>query len=416
MADPVRFLGALGKALSAMALYGPTHPARTGAVAVALDALRELQAEIPCPTFSFLAGEVVFGSAAVRELRDWDWAERFANAGVQRVEIVAPVIREEFEDLLHDIMGRVSPGWHDPRHQQTAEMRDYASIRFGAVGIRGDGDRLLDDRPPVDGAHFPLTEEIEAVGVVFGEARAGRALPVGEAEALVASLAAAMHGDSEVMLPLLELQAADEYTAAHAMNVAVLAMALAEYLGLGGRDAHAVGVAGLLRDVGMTLVPRGIVTKAGPPTDEEWAVIRRHPVDGARIILASEPQLDLAAVVAYEHHVLPGGGGYPCFRFPRDCHYATKLVQVCDVYDALRTRRFHRGAWTPDRALRYVEEQSGVAFDAEVARAFAAMMRQWERRVVPVDAVTPVVPPARAVAAPGVPGAEPAPARRLARS
>ena len=140
----------------------------------------------------------------------------------------------------------------------------------------------------------------------------------------------------------------------------------------------------------MTKVPKDIVSKAGPPTDEEWDVIRRHPIEGARIILMSEPQLDVAAVVAYEHHMLPGGQGYPRPHFERECHYASKLVQVCDCYDALRTRRFHRGAWTPESALRYVEDKAGTVFDAEIAKAFVTMMRRWERRIIPLEEGQPL--------------------------
>ena len=243
--------------------------------------------------------------------------------------------------------------------------------------------------------NFPLDEEIETITTIYSEVGAGHPLPAQEVEAVVSSLSVAMHGDSEIMMPLLQLKEFDQYTTAHSLNVSVLVMGLAEFLGLGGRDTRAIGVAGLLRDVGMTRVPKEIVSKAGPPTDAEWELLRQHPAEGAKIILASEPQLDLAAVVAYEHHMLPGGGGYPKPHFERDLHFATKLVQVCDCYDALRTRRFHRGAWTPESALRYVEEKAGTAFDSDIAKSFITMMRRWERRIVPVDEGMAVTPPPR---------------------
>ena len=243
--------------------------------------------------------------------------------------------------------------------------------------------------------NFALDEEIETIGAIYGTVGSGHALPASEVEAVINSLSVAMHGDSEIMMPLLQLKEFDQYTTAHSLNVSVLVMGLAEFLGLGGRDTRAIGVAGLLRDVGMTKVPREIVTKAGPPTEKEWEMLKMHPVEGAKIILQSEPQLDLAAVVAFEHHLLPGGGGYPKTHFERDLHFATKLVQICDCYDALRTRRFHRGAWTPESALKYVEEKAGTVFDADIAKSFVTMMRRWERRVLPVDEGQEVTPPPR---------------------
>jgi putative two-component system response regulator len=116
-------------------------------------------------------------------------------------------------------------------------------------------------------------------------------------------------------------------------------------------------------------------------TPEEREVMQTHPAEGARIILASEEELELAAVVAYEHHILLNGGGYPPMHFRRTCHRASKLVHVCDVYDALRTKRPYRDAWPLDRVLSYLEEESGKEFDPELVRSFTTMMRKWDNQV-----------------------------------
>jgi HD-GYP domain-containing protein (c-di-GMP phosphodiesterase class II) len=388
--DPIRFLNAFGKALSAMALYAPTHPARAKSAQLAFEAAQELQRSELVLKFSFLGDEVVFQNRQLRELKEWEWCERFTKAGIQRMEFVCEVVKEEFDDFLFTLMAEVTPGWRDPRHTQHHEGSEYTSIKYGAIGVRGDADQFLTDPLPIIGMSFPLDEEAESIEMIYGEVAAGRPLPANEIETVVASLSVAMHGDSEILMPLLQLKEFDQYTTAHALNVSVLVMGLSEFLGLGVRDTRAIGVAGLLRDVGMTKVPKEIVSKAGPPSDDEWDIIRRHPIEGARIILMSEPQLDVAAVVAYEHHMLPGGLGYPTPHFERGCHYASKLVQVCDCYDALRTRRFHRGAWTPESALRYVEDKAGTVFDTDIAKAFVTMMRRWERRIIPLETGQPL--------------------------
>jgi hypothetical protein len=393
--EPIRFLNAFGKSLAAMALYAPAHPARAKANGAALEIIQKLQKQENEVKFSFLGEEVIYQNKTLKELRDWEWSDRFTKGGIQRLEFVDAVTKEEFEDFLHEVMAMITPGWRDPRHEQLGEGKEYKSIRFGAIGIRGDEDQFLTDPIPIIGMNFPLDEEIETITTIYSDVAAGRPLPAAEVEAVVSSLSVAMHGDSEIMMPLLQMKEFDQYTTAHSLNVSVLVMGLAEFLGLGGRDTRAIGVAGLLRDVGMTRVPKEIVSKAGPPTEEEWALIKIHPAEGAKIILASEPQLDLAAVVAFEHHMLAGGGGYPNTHFERDLHFATKLVQVCDCYDALRTRRFHRGAWTPESALRYVEEKSGTVFDADISKSFITMMRRWERRIMPIDEGQPVSPPPR---------------------
>jgi putative two-component system response regulator len=180
----------------------------------------------------------------------------------------------------------------------------------------------------------------------------------------------------------------------------VLAMALAESLELPARDVRTFGVAGLLHDIGKVKIPLEVLTKPGRFTDEERALMNEHPAEGARIILQSEEALDLPAVVAYEHHIMLNGDGYPKMRFRRDCHRASKLVHVCDVYDALRTNRPYREAWPQERTLAYVEGRAGTEFDPELAGAFLRMMRQWEPQVAvmtderaPVPAVPAPDPP-----------------------
>jgi putative nucleotidyltransferase with HDIG domain len=183
------------------------------------------------------------------------------------------------------------------------------------------------------------------------------------------------------MIPLLRLRSFDEYTTTHCLNVSVLSMALAEHIGLAGGDVRAFGVAGLLHDIGKVNIPHEILTKPGKLSPEERAIMNMHTVDGARIIIETEDQLDLAAVVAYEHHIMIDGGGYPAMTFRRDCHYASKIVHVCDVYDALRTNRPYRDAWESEKVLSYIEEKAGTEFDAELSNSFLAMMRKHEGHI-----------------------------------
>jgi len=190
-----------------------------------------------------------------------------------------------------------------------------------------------------------------------------------------------MHGDRQIMLPLLQLKEFDQYTTTHSMNVAVLSMAFAEYLGLSASDVRAFGISGLLHDLGKVKIPLEILTKPGKLTDEERALMNEHPVAGARMLLEMDKDLDLAVIVAYEHHIMINGGGYPVLHYARDCHPASKLVHVCDVYDALRTRRPYREAWSFEKTLGYLGERSGLEFDPELSTAFMQMMRQWERQV-----------------------------------
>jgi len=377
VSDPARFLTSFAQALAAMTLYRDGHPARARAVDAAYQELHDLQADTARPLFTFLGDEVVYGRLPLRELKEWDWGRRLAEAGVQRLEFEDQVTRDDFEGFLDEVLARVNLSTID-----TAESRQMrrTSIRFGAVGLRGETDLAAESLPTAT-ISFSLGEEADTLRWMQREVQTTGAIPLGEAEAVVRSLAVAMHGGRQIVLPLLQLKEFDQYTTTHSLNVSVLSMALAEFQGLGARDVRAFGIAGLLHDVGKTKIPIEVLTKPGKLTDEERVLMNGHPAAGARLLLDSEEDLDLAIVVAYEHHIMINGGGYPSLAYPRGCHHASRLVHVCDVYDALRTKRPYRDAWEFERVLGYLNERARLEFDSELVAAFIRMMRQWEPQV-----------------------------------
>jgi len=388
MSAPVEFLLSLTRTLATMSLYGESHPRRQGAVAQSFERLTELLGENPRPQFSFLLDEVVYGKRAMRELQDWDWSRRLAEAGVQRLEIESGVTLEEYAGFLEQA-GDLLTGAASRSTSVRPELRTH--IRYGAVGLQGEAQAA--EHKPLETATlaYALDEEADAVRWIHQEMGEAGTLALLEAEAVVRSLSVAMHGSNRVVIPLLRLKEFDQYTTTHSINVGVLAMALAEALGFGARDVHAFGTAGLLHDIGKVRVPRDILIKPGKLSVEERAVLDRHPVDGARIILESDEKLGVASAVAYEHHIMIDGGGYPAMRYPRECHFASRLVHVCDVFDALCTDRPYRAAWEIDRALAYIRERAGSEFDPAIARGFEAMMRRFELQV---GAAPPVDTPA----------------------
>lgn len=380
MSLPIQFLTAFAQALSAMTLYPEGHVTRERAMDVVLEKLRDLLAEDPNPVYSFFGDEIVFGHIPLRELRGWEWAPGLSDIGIQRLQFDLSVTREELEAFLDDVLARLTL-----RAIDTGEARQMrpSGIRYGALGLKGEEGQRVEEVATATIA-FTLGEEAQTIRWIHDEMSGNRALPLGETEAVVRALSVAMHGDQQVMLPLLKLRRFDEYTTTHSMNVCVLAMGLAEWLRMGPDDIRSFGVAGLLHDLGKVRIAKEILTKPGKLTPEERAEMNRHPVEGARLILAAEENLDLAAVVAYEHHIMLNGGGYPGLRFPRECHRASKLVHVCDVYDALRTNRPYRDAWSTEKVLAYIEERSGTEFDGTVAHGFSHMMREWEPAVATV--------------------------------
>jgi putative nucleotidyltransferase with HDIG domain len=457
VSSPVKFLSSLAQSLSTMMLYPREHPTWGRAVDGSFQHLVELQAENPDPQFSFIGTDVIYGQTPMHDMKDWPWAEKLAGVGVQRLEFSAGVSREEYEEFLADVLTRiVQSGAGGGVSNRSAHTSKRSSIKFGAVMVREEDDELEGfDGEGVEGGvegggggggggdgaggpggggggggsgtgggtgtgtgsgrgrgrgrrrgtgtgtptgdfalPFGLDEEAGAVTWMYEQVATSDAVPLVEADAVVRSLTVAMKGSSSMIIPLLRLKASDPYNAIHSINVAVLTMALAEFVGLGSRDVHEFGMAALLHDLGMARIPRDLLLKPIELTVEERTIIERHTIEGARIILSSDRRQELAACVAYEHHLRPDGSGYPHRLFRRPTHYASKLVRVCSVYNALRIERAHRQPYPPGRALVFIDERAGREFETDIATSFTSMMRRLEPHITEVDRDTRLKTPA----------------------
>ena len=379
MNDPSTFLHSFGQALAVMSLYPEGHPSRERAIDAAYNGIDGLSHVSGRPSFTFLDGDVVFGRDPMRDFKDWDWGSKLAGAGIERIEVERQITRDEFDGFLQEIHARLTLS------TVTAENRQMRSlgVRFGSVGIQGLQQPATAPPPTaaLGAVGFSLGEEVETLRWMQGEVQGDRGIPLIEAEAIVRSLSVAMHADRGTVLPLLQLKEFDQYTTTHSLNVSVLAMALAENIGLRNGQIRAIGVAGLLHDIGKVRIPLAVLTKPGKLTDEERVLVQRHPVDGAQMIMESDQDLDLAALVAYEHHMMLDGCGYPKTHYGRAATLASRLVHVCDVFDALRTRRPYREAWEAERVFAYLIERAGTEFDPSLVTPFVGMMRKTEQHV-----------------------------------
>lgn len=218
-------------------------------------------------------------------------------------------------------------------------------------------------------------EEAEAVISIFDQVRAGQPLPVMEAQAVASALYVAMRLTGKVVVPRMPLYHPNAYSAVHAINVALLAMGAAEGLKLDEESVRAIGLSGLLADIGMARAPLELINKPGVFTEEERAIVNRHPIDGAAIIFEAEGALDLPAIAAYEHHIRLDGSGYPAMTHRRSTQQVSRLIAVCDTSHALSCPRPFREALGLDGIASFLQERSGVYYDPEMVTVVTNLMR-----------------------------------------
>jgi len=172
------------------------------------------------------------------------------------------------------------------------------------------------------------------------------------------------------LIKLADLKNHDEYTFVHVTNVAILASALGESVGMSGDGLRELTEAALLHDIGKWMLPKRILTKAGQLTDDERLAVQMHPVTGAKILSSSPGISNLSIVAAFEHHQRIDGRGYPSTRRGRPPSLLSQIVQVADIFDALRSDRPYRGGLPAEECLAIMGRDAGRSFDSALFEAF----------------------------------------------
>jgi putative nucleotidyltransferase with HDIG domain len=169
----------------------------------------------------------------------------------------------------------------------------------------------------------------------------------------------------------------DLYTFTHLLNVTILSMHFASRLGFIREDVMEIGLSALFHDIGKMYIA-DLVKKAGELTGEEFSKIKSHAILGAELLLKYSDNLGIApVVVAFEHHLGYDLKGYPKTPFNRKPHQISYIVSICDVYDALLSRRSYKWDYPPDMVYDIMMKQRGKLFEPDLLDEFFRIMGVW---------------------------------------
>lgn len=178
----------------------------------------------------------------------------------------------------------------------------------------------------------------------------GDSIAVDRAEGVVEQALAQMDREPSSLLSLAYYDDIDSFTVGHSIRVALLALQVARATGCDDGALMRVGTAALLHDIGKSRIPQDVLFKRGPLSDDEWQVMQMHPRLGAEILI-EQPEVDPSAIgAAFCHHMADGGKGYPTPVLPFEPSAVSKLVRVCDVFEALTSVRPYKPALPPVEA------------------------------------------------------------------
>ena len=210
----------------------------------------------------------------------------------------------------------------------------------------------------------------KAVVSMFQEVRMGNAISAGAAGELVEEISSSVLRNPGALISLARLKTADDYTYMHSVAVCALMVSLARQLGLDENEVREAGMAGLLHDLGKALMPMAVLNKPGKLTDDEFRIIKGHPVEGHRLLVEGKTYSDIVLDVCLHHHEKVDGSGYPDRLGGDSISLFAKMGAVCDVYDAITSNRPYKAGWGPAESLRKMTEWSKGHFDERVFQAF----------------------------------------------
>ncbi|MDP3259968.1 MAG: HD-GYP domain-containing protein [Thermodesulfovibrionales bacterium] len=258
------------------------------------------------------------------------------------------------------------------------EIADVGSLGVGRLRKIRDEEKTegsSDVRKMVKKSYFNAVSYTRGV---VSKIKSGEKVNIKKAKRVVESMVDLILEEDQLLLGMTTIKDYDEYTYHHSVNVSILAVALAQRLGLSKRALTELGLVALFHDIGKIEIPSEVLNKSTSFTDDEWHMVQKHPFWGVRAILKMrgiDATVARAAIVAFEHHMYHDLSGYPKTREPFKLDFYSKIISLADQYDAMTSARvYSRIPMPPDRALSIMMERAGTQLDPILFKFFINMI------------------------------------------
>lgn len=208
------------------------------------------------------------------------------------------------------------------------------------------------------------------VRTVMQDARLGKAIELDHVQPVVQNITESILRNPGALVGLLRIKNKDDYTFLHSVSVCTLLVAFCRSRNMPADVIHQAGLGGLLHDTGKALVPDHILNKPGPLTDEEFAIIKKHPEDGYNILLQTPEIGPIPLDITLHHHERRDGSGYPSKQGNDEISELAQMAAIVDVYDAITADRCYHKGMSAAAALRKIYEWSKFHFNPTYAQEF----------------------------------------------
>ena len=178
----------------------------------------------------------------------------------------------------------------------------------------------------------------------------------------------------DILVNLIDIKNMDNYTYQHSVNVAVLSIVIGVGLKLKKSTLINLAMGALLHDIGKVFIPKEILNKQGPLTDEEFLIIKKHPKLGYDYLSKHFNLKTCSLLISLQHHERIDGTGYPLNLKGNKINYLSKIVSIADVYDALTSDRSYKKAFSSSDSLEFIMANANSMFDLDIVSVFSKLV------------------------------------------
>ena len=354
------------------AVYPANHPFLLTSADQLLGKLQELLQTRKDVSFYLVAGELFFETHSVLVDQSLSMLmEQFTNRDVGGVIFKPGIERDEIVHFAYVMNKDVTYLAEHDGIQAEIEREHITHIELHRVMLadRKFGKAVKEAKKK---AGRVFVDAVDTVQEIIHSVQMQKAINMRKVSSTVHSMVDDILDNRDALMGLTSIRMYDEYTFAHSVNVAVLSIAQGTFLSFDKQQIAALGIAGMLHDIGKVSVPLDIINKPDKLTDEEWSLVKRHPVEGA-LMLAGVPGLTkMAMISAFEHHQ---HGGYPQIDNIVQQHPFSQIVALSDAYDAIVAARvYYKVPTPPDQAIRILLKKRGTVFNPVLVKAFVSLV------------------------------------------
>ena len=359
------FISALTSAISNCALYSRDHTSVDRFSGKSLKILETLLKESGKVEIMLIEDDLVINKSSYKGagLQIDNFKKRLKRKGLSRIEFSPGVTFEELRQFIPEIL------------ETDKKMPLFSHIKIGVLDVRLEEAKTQDDFDSDDISGF-LAQEVELTKEIFEDISSSQRVNFPKVNKVIGNFVSAFRRNTNIIQLLSHARFKEEYSYIHATNVSVLSIFQMRTLGIReGVCLRDIGTAGLLHDAGKLFISDETLAKKRCLEEKEWAVIKLHPLLGARFLSSVKSLAPIIPVVAFEHHLRYDGKGYPEQQvFKKKQHICSQVVALSDCFDALRSTRPYRKGLEIKETLSIMEKDAERAFNPFLLENFMRRM------------------------------------------